>query len=69
MLFVLNAHGRPFRPETFGKWFSKQCLDAGASRLANAGAGEFEVMAFLGDYTPNEARTYGKQASRAKPDA
>jgi hypothetical protein len=22
MLFVLNAHGNPFNPNTFGNWFS-----------------------------------------------
>tara|TARA_R110000751_G_scaffold180038_1_gene286423 strand:+ start:31422 stop:32507 length:1086 start_codon:yes stop_codon:yes gene_type:complete len=78
MLFVLNAHGRPFKPETFGNWFSDKCVragitgrahglrKAGATRLANAGATEFEVMAFLGHHTPNEARTYVKKASRSK---
>jgi hypothetical protein len=37
---------------------------AGATRLANVGATEFEIMAFLGHRTPAEARTYTKKASR-----
>lgn len=77
MLFVLNAFGKPFNANTFGNWFSDQCVKAGikgrahglrkagATRLANAGGTEFEVMAFLGHATPQEASTYTKKANRS----
>lgn len=77
LLFMTWGDGRPYKPETFGNWFHEQCVaaglphcplhglrKAGATRLANAGATEFEVMAFLGHKTPNEARTYTKKANR-----
>ena len=78
MLFLTWGDGRPYKPESFGNWFRDQCIAAklphcsipglrksGATRLANAGATEFEVMAYLGHKTPNEARTYTKKANRA----
>ena len=78
LLFLTHSGDRPYKPETFGNWFADQCKaaglphcnshglrKAGATRLANAGATEFEVMAFLGHRTPDEARTYTKKASRA----
>ena len=37
---------------------------AGAVRLANAGATEYEVQTYLAHKTPNEARTYVKAADR-----
>lgn len=79
MLFVTWAEGKPYSAETFGNWFRTRCVaaglphcsahglrKAGATRLANAGANEFEVMAFLGHRTPDEARTYVKKFSRAR---
>ncbi len=78
MIFVTHGRGRTYSPETFGNWFRDQCVaaglphcsthglrKAGATRLANAGASEHEIMAFLGHRTPNEARTYTKAANRA----
>lgn len=77
LLFVTHGRDRPYKPETFGSWFHDRCLEAdlrhcsphglrkaGATRLANAGATEFEVMAFLGHKSPVEARTYTKKANR-----
>jgi len=79
MLFVTHGSGKGYTPESFGNWFREQCVaaelghcsshglrKAGATRLANAEATEFEVMAFLGHRTTNEARTYVKRASRGK---
>ncbi len=79
MLFVTHGKGRAYNPATFGNWFRDMCADAGlphcsphglrkagATRLADAGANEFEVAAFLGHKTTNEARTYTKKANRAK---
>lgn len=77
LLFITHTGDRPYKPETFGNWFRGQCVaadvphcsthglrKAGATRLANAGGTEFEIMAFLGHKTPNEARTYTKKANR-----
>lgn len=79
MLFVsFGRQGKGYNAETFGNWFKDQVIaaglpananshglrKAGATRLANAGATEFEVMAFLGHKTPDEARTYVKAANR-----
>lgn len=79
MLFITHGKGRGYNPATFGNWFHDMCKDAGlphcaphglrkagATRLANAGATEFEIMAFLGHRTPAEAKTYTKRANRAK---
>lgn len=79
MLFVTHGNGRPYSPETFGNWFHDQvkaaglthCSShglrkAGATRLANVGCTEFEIMAFLGHKTPAEAKTYTRKADRAK---
>jgi integrase len=77
MLFITHGEGRPYKSTTFGNWFRDMCVaaglghcashglrKAGATRLANAGANELEIMAFLGHRTPNEARTYIKKANR-----
>lgn len=79
LLFLTHAGGRGYTPESFGNWFRDQCRaagltdcpahglrKAGATRLANAGATEFEIMAFLGHKTPAEAKTYTRQADRAR---
>jgi hypothetical protein len=39
---------------------------AGARRLAERGATEFEIMSFLGHRTTNEARTYVRAADRGR---
>jgi len=61
-----------YTTESFGKWFGDRCIEAnvpgrlhglrkaGATRLAEAGATEFEIMTFLGHKTPKEAQTYVK---------
>lgn len=77
LLFVTHGQGKPYKATTFGNWFHDQCTaaslphcsshglrKAGATRLADAGANELEIMSFLGHATPNEARTYIKKANR-----
>ena len=79
MLFLTHTGGRPYKPETFSNWFKDQCRaaglphcsthglrKAGATRLAEHGATEFEIMTFLGHKTPDEARTYVKTANRVR---
>jgi integrase len=78
LLFLTHSRGRPYKPETLGNWFKDQCIaaglghctahglrKAGATRLADAGASEWEVMAFLAHATPKEGATYTKKAGRA----
>lgn len=79
LLFLTHTGGRPYKPETLANWFKDACKaaglphctahglrKAGATRLAEAGATEWEVMAFLAHKTPHEAATYTKAAGRAK---
>lgn len=78
ILFLTHGRGRPYKPETLGNWFKKQCKaaglahcsahglrKAGARRIAEAGGTEHEVMAFLAHATPKEGATYTRKASRA----
>lgn len=79
MLFFVHGRGKPYTVESFGSWFKDQCKAAGlphcsihglrkgqATRMANEGSGELEIMAFLAHSTPKEGATYVKKASRAK---
>lgn len=79
LLFLTHTGGRPYRAESFGNWFKDQCKAAGlphcsihglrkgqATRIADEGGSELEIMAFLAHATPKEGATYTKKASRAK---
>ncbi|TGQ94649.1 integrase [Mesorhizobium sp. M00.F.Ca.ET.151.01.1.1] len=79
LLFLTHTGDRPYKATSFGNWFHDQCVaaglphcsshglrKAGATRLANAGASELEIMAFLGHRTPDEARTYVKKFNRSR---
>lgn len=79
MLFLTHTDGRAYQPETLGNWFRARCDEAdlkqcsahglrksGATRLAERGATEFEVMAFLAHATPKEAGRYVKAARRGR---
>jgi site-specific recombinase XerD len=71
---------RPYTPESFGNWFADQCKAAGlpsicrahglrkrgATELAEHGANEFQIMAFLAHKTPREAARYTQAAKRRK---
>lgn len=79
LLFLTHTGARPYKATTFGNWFRDQCVaaglpncsshglrKAGATRLADAGATELEIMSFLGHRTPDEARKYVKKFNRAR---
>lgn len=79
LLFLEHSGGRPYKPETFGNWFRDRCVEAGlpncslhglrkagATRLANAGCSEHEIMAYLGHKTPSQAQLYTKAANRSQ---
>lgn len=79
-LFFVHGKGKQFTVESFGNWFREQCIAAklpdvcrahglrkhGATRLAERGASEFQVMAFLAHRDPREARRYVQAANRTK---
>jgi len=74
----LTYDGRPYTVESFGNWFADQCRAAGlpdecrahglrkrgATELAEYGANEFQIMAFLAHRTPREASRYVQAAKR-----
>ena len=75
--FLITAEGRPFTVAGFGNAFRDWCDLAGlpgctahsfrkfaATRLAEAGASEFEVMSVLAHSTPKEAARYVAKARR-----
>ncbi|MFN4158616.1 MAG: tyrosine-type recombinase/integrase [Gemmobacter sp.] len=67
-----------YKPETLGNWFRDRCAEAkvpgslhglrkaGATRLANAGASEWEIASYLAHEDTKQAATYTKKANRAK---
>ena len=79
MLFIAHG-GKPCTVESFGNWFADQCDDAelpsrcrahglrkyGAIRLAERGASEWQIAAFLAHRDTREARRYVQAASRVK---
>ena len=80
--FVLLTYGKAAKPYSvtpLGNWFRGKCKEAGlerctshglrkagARRLAEAGATEWEVMAFLAHRTAKESSRYVAAANRAK---
>ena len=78
---MLLAHGeeaKAYSATPLGNWFQERCREAGlphcsahglrkagARRLAEAGATEWEVMAFLAHRTAKEASRYTAAANRA----
>lgn len=79
---MLLAHGelaKPYTPDSLGNWFRDRCSEvsldhcsshglrkAGARRLAEHGATEWEVMAFLAHRTARESSRYVAAANRTK---
>ena len=79
---VLLTHGKgakAYNVARFGRWFVERCREAGlphcsshglrkagARRLAEAGATEWEVMAFLAHRTAKESSRYVAAANRSK---
>lgn len=79
MAFIVTAEGRPFRsPAAFGNDFRAACRAAGvpgaahglrkcgATRAANAGATEHQLMSLFGWHNPRQAAAYTRTANRAK---
>ena len=79
MLLVHGTQGKSYTPESFGNWFKEQCGEAGlphcaahglrkagARRLAEHGATEFEIMSFLAHASAREASRYTAAANRTK---
>jgi integrase len=72
----MTEPGKPFTPAGFGNWFRDRCIEAGvpgrahglrkaaASRLAELGAPEKEIMAITGHTTSKEIMRYTRAASQ-----
>jgi len=79
-IFLTHSGGKPYTKESFGNWFAEQCQAAGlpdecrahglrkhgATKLAERGATEFHIMAFLAHKSTNEALRYVRAAQRKK---
>lgn len=67
-----------YKPETLGNWFRPRCEEAkvpgslhglrkaGAIRLADAGASNWEIASYLALKDTKQADTYTKKADRSK---
>jgi integrase len=76
--FIAGANGRPLTKESFGNLFREACKEAGvpgsahgvrklaATRLANAGATEAELMAIFGWSDHQMAAHYTRSANRRR---
>ena len=77
LTFLLNAHGAPFE-QGFGNWFRDRCNEAGlpqcsahglrklaATRMANAGCTDEQLMAVCGWRSHSEVRRYTRKADQA----
>jgi integrase len=79
LTFLVTERGQPFTPAGFGNWFRDQCDAAGlsnlsahglrksgATRLAEAGATDHEIMAWGGWTSVKEVQRYTKAANRKR---
>lgn len=78
LAFIAGEKGRPMVKEAFGTWFKTACKEAGvpgsahglrkagATRAADAGATEYELMAMHGWSDPRTASIYTRKANREK---
>lgn len=79
LLFIVqDDRAVGYKPETLGNWFRDRCAEAGvpgslhglrkagATRLADATASEWEVAAFLAHSDTKQAAVYTKRANRSK---
>jgi len=79
MLFVTqDKNDRPYAVASLGNWFRRRCAEAtvpgslhglrkaGATRLANAGASEWEIASYLAHTDTTQAAIYTKKANRAR---
>lgn len=71
MMFVMTAYGKPFTAKGFSNWFSAACREAnlahcsahglrkcGATRLADGGCSENEIMSWTGHRSSKEVQRY-----------
>lgn len=80
LAFVVTEHGRPFKSDKaisqrVAKWFRQAGIEEVtahgvrkwlATRMAELGATEYELMAWFGWRDPKEARPYVEQANRRR---
>jgi len=79
LTFLVTEHGKPFTPAGFGNYFRDQCdlaglsnlsahglRKAGATRLAEVGATDHEIMAWGGWTTLKEVQRYTRAANRKR---
>jgi integrase len=80
LTFLVTELGKPFTPAGFGNWFREQCelarlprnlsahglRKAGATRLAEHGATDHEIMAWGGWSSLKEVQRYTKAANRKR---
>ena len=77
MLFVATFTGAPFTAKGFGNWFSAACRSAGlphcsahglrksgATRLADKGCSESQIMAWTGHTSPSEVQRYTRRRNQ-----
>jgi len=76
LTFLVTEFGRPFTSNGFGNWFRDRCIEADvpgrahglrkatATRLAELGASDREIMAVTGHQTSKEVDRYTKAARR-----
>jgi integrase len=75
--WLLTEHGKPYTAAGFGNWFRRMCNDAGlphcsahglrkaaATRLAESGASERQIMAITGHSTSKEVSRYTKAVNQ-----
>lgn len=79
LTFLVTEFNRPFTANGFGNWFRKRCNEAGlphcsshglrkaaASRLADRGATEHQIMSITGHTTSKEVTRYTKAANQKR---
>ena len=78
LTFLVTERGQPFSKESFGNWFRKACRKAacpgsahglrkaGATRAANNGASERQLMAIFGWSTGKMATHYTRAADKRR---
>lgn len=79
MLFVTqDKSDKPYAVGSLGNWFRKRCAEAnvpgalhglrkaGATRLADAGATEWEIASYLAHSDTTQAAVYAKKANRSR---
>jgi integrase len=83
LVYLITPQGRPHSAKAFGGWFKRRCREAGldadlaahglrklgATRCAEAGATEYELMALFGWSSSKLAGLYTRKANRAKLEA